>query len=63
MLFLRLSTQWNWAVGIKAVRTGIRYEGVDSMLRLCKVKNRDVVFNDLQIMELAALAEMNGGDE
>jgi hypothetical protein len=61
-LFIALSTQWNWMVGMHgARRTGLNYPAVESMLRLLKIKGKSKVFNGLLIMETAAMEVWNNG--
>jgi hypothetical protein len=60
-LFLSLSSQWNWAATMSRLfRTGLKYESVEAIMRIEKIKNRSVVLHDIQIMEFAALSAMNG---
>lgn len=61
LMFLRVSTQWN--VGGMGGFLGLRYEGVwgvlDRYLRDKTTEERIEVFEDLQIMERAALEVLN----
>lgn len=54
--FLRLQTQW--LVGGMGSRTGLNYPGVESAGRLSGVDITVELFEQLQIMELAALKEI-----
>ncbi len=55
--FLDCETQWRVAVGPSGGQlTGLDYSAVDVVLR--RRKAADEVFDDLQVMELAALAAM-----
>jgi hypothetical protein len=56
-VFVRLTTQWNFA-GMGA-HIGLNYQSVDFVFALLDIKNRKEVFDDLRVMELAALAELN----
>lgn len=57
-VFQAMRTQWR--VGING-RTGLDYAALPEVWRRCGVSHsqRDDVFNDLQFLELAALAAMN----
>ena len=55
-LFLRCQTQWRTSVG---GITGLDYASVVSIAKLYKYKDLPSVIEDLQIMEIAAMAEMN----
>ena len=60
--FLSLSSQWVIIPGMAAVlRVGLRYESVEAIMRIKKIKNRSELFDDLQIMEFAALEVLNKG--
>lgn len=53
-------TQWRWMMcGTKAVRLGLDYPGVQTVLWGLKVKNPQQVFNDIRAMEAAALEIFN----
>jgi len=53
-------TQWRWMMyGTKAFRLGLDYPGVKTVLWGLKVKNPQQVFNDIRVMEAAALAIFN----
>jgi len=54
MVFLRLGSQWNWAEGI---RVGLNYPAAETVSRMTGVphKKRHQLFDDLQILEGAAL--------
>ena len=55
-LFVGLETQWNVTAG---GFIGLRYEGVEAMLRMSGVKKVRSVFERLQVMEQAALKVLN----
>ena len=55
-LFLRLQTQWQFVNGCFL---GLQYTAVDALMRILRIKNRAEVFQDLQVMELAALRVLN----
>lgn len=55
-LFLRCQTQWRTSVGGV---TGFDYASVVSIAKLYEYKDLPSVIEDLQIMEIAAMAEMN----
>ena len=56
LFFNRLQTQW--IVGGTGRRTGLNYPGVESAGRLAGVDITAEMFDQLQVMELAALEEM-----
>ncbi|QUN29548.1 DUF1799 domain-containing protein [Cupriavidus sp. KK10] len=59
-LFLTVQTQWHQVAGIAGcVRTGLNYPAIETPLRLygVKRKRRAALFNDLRVMEAAALEE------
>lgn len=53
--FLACKTQWRR--GPDGTPSGLRYEGVEVVLRSQRVKNREDAFMRVQIMESAALQE------
>ena len=57
-IFLKFRTQWRWS-GVS--RTGLDYTALDEIWHRSgvAVEDRDAIFADLQILELAALKEMN----
>ncbi len=60
-LFLRAGTQWRVVAGMGGGQyLGLDYAGVEAMLRLARVPDRRAVFEDLQLMERAALQVLNG---
>jgi hypothetical protein len=61
VLFLRLSTQWKIiAAGMGSlVFTGIDYAAAGATMGMLRVKNRQSAFDDLQVMEFAALEILN----
>lgn len=56
-LFMRMQTQWR--IG-PAGASGLDYAGVSSALRFLRVRPTPEFFDDLQIMETAALRAMRG---
>ncbi|KAI3597714.1 hypothetical protein D8I24_6530 [Cupriavidus necator H850] len=65
-LFRRLGTQWRRVAGMAdCMRTGLDYAAVEPVLRLLGVKRkrRTALFNDLQVMEAAALEELEAQRE
>ena len=59
-LFLKLQTQWRIINGIVV---GLDYPSVGFMMDLYSVKDRLQTFDDIQAMEVAALAAMNRSRE
>lgn len=55
-LFLRLQTQWNIINGIVS---GLNYQSVRALFEVYDVTDKVTTFEDLQAMEVAALAVMN----
>lgn len=56
MLFLRVQTQWRYSFGGP---TGLDYTGVEAAMRLAGIQQSADLFDGLQVMEVAALREMN----
>ena len=56
MMFLRLCTQWNSGFG---GATGLHYPSLEWLCKLYAVVDPVAMFEGVQVMELAALAEMN----
>lgn len=56
-MFTRLATQFHWS-GMGGA-TGLNYQSVDFLFKLFKIKKRDVVFDQIRIMEIAALKHFN----
>lgn len=54
MLFFAMGTQWNWHP--LGPRTGLRYEAIEPTARRIGVQDTPRLFDDLRIMEQAALA-------
>lgn len=54
-IFCDMSTQWRVGMG---GATGLDYAALPAVLNIRRVKNREDVFECLQIMERAILAEM-----
>jgi len=61
-MFLRLSTQWIHA-GMAGVTVGLNYQSVEFLFKLYNVKHPKRTFNDLRIMEQAALSTMEARRE
>lgn len=70
--FLRLHTQWKktllptWKKTLlpttfKIIWDGIDYPAVESVLNITKVENPSSVFDGIQVMENAALLQLNQG--
>jgi hypothetical protein len=55
-LFLRVQTQWRTSIGGV---TGLDYASVISTAKLYKYRNLHSVLEDLQVMEVTAMAELN----
>lgn len=55
-LFLALSTQWQHA-GMAGNRVGLRYEAIRPTAAMAGIKIKPGMFEDLQVMEGAALQE------
>lgn len=59
-IFVKLSTQWKIALGMgAAVYLGLDYTAVDLLFKIEGVADVKAVFYDIQIMERAALSELN----
>lgn len=58
-MFLRMQTQWNVVTG---AFTGLKYEVLRWMCDLYSVEDPKALLEDLQIMEAAALEELNKSD-
>lgn len=56
-LFLKLGTQWR--VGAMGGFFGLDYSSVESTMRICRVRKKRKVFEQLRIMEVAALPVLN----
>ena len=54
-VFLAAATQWRYA-GLRAVPVGLDYAGVEAVMRMIQVPASVDLFEDLSIMEAAALA-------
>ena len=61
ILFHRLQTQWRVA-GMGGL-IGLDYVAVESVMRICKVKNREQTFDRLRVMEAAALEAMSDANQ
>ena len=62
MMFLRMQTQWNVTMG---GYVGLRYEvllGAGGLMSLYDIENPRELLEDIQVMEAAALAELNKKD-
>jgi hypothetical protein len=59
-VFMACHTQWKWLMGAAgAVRIGLDYAGVRQVLWALKLKDAQAIFNDLRVMEAAALDVFN----
>lgn len=59
-LFLQCQTQWNYLSGMTVMRTGLNYQAVETVMRLCYADQNQVdLFNRLQVIEREALATFN----
>lgn len=59
-LFLQCQTQWNFISGMSVQRTGLNYQAVESVMRLCYAdQNQTDLFNRLQVIEQEALKIFN----
>jgi uncharacterized protein (DUF1501 family) len=58
-LFCAMGTQWNWVsvggLAGGAIRTGLKYEGLESTARNINVDLSPSVFSDVRTLESAAL--------
>lgn len=59
-IFCGLRTQWR--IGPMGGVIGLDYGSVAALLHLQRVRDREVVFSDLQAMEIAALEVLNADD-
>lgn len=62
--FLRLHTQWKKTLlptTFKIIWDGLDYPAVESVLNITKVENPSSVFDGIQVMENAALLQLNQG--
>ncbi|MBA4381049.1 MAG: hypothetical protein C0406_00645 [Sideroxydans sp.] len=58
--FRQCNTQWRWKiVGTKLIYTGLDYQGVRMVLWGLKLKDARSVFNDIRVMEEAAIEAYN----
>ncbi len=57
-LFLACATQWR-VDGMSGAVLGLDYQGVEALMRIRRVRDRAALFDDLQIMERAALRALN----
>ena len=56
-MFLRLSTQWRYG-GMGGI-IGLDYPSLESVMRMLRVKDKAGMLEQIQVMERAALGEMN----
>lgn len=56
MMFLRLQTQWTVTMG---AYVGLKYESLQWLVSLYSVEDRASLFEGIQVMESAALKELN----
>lgn len=59
MMFLRLQTQWNTVQG---GYVGLKYESLHWLCSLYCIKDTVALFEGIQVMEAAALKELNRHD-
>ena len=60
LIFTKLRTQWNMAVGMGgATFVGLNYQSIEMLFKLYKIKDRRQAFEDVQIMEASALVFLN----
>lgn len=59
LMFIRMSTQWHTSV---AGMTGLNYPSLEWLCKLYAVKDPVAIFEGVQVMEMAALAALNGKD-
>lgn len=57
-VFLRASTLWR-VDGMTGMTRGFDYPALETLMRMCEIKAPARVFEDLQLMELAALGVLN----
>jgi ribosomal protein L20 len=58
--FIGLHSQWNIVMGMSASRyIGLNYSGVESAMKMLKIKSTKEMFSDIQIMEREALEVLN----
>ena len=63
-LFLDLETQWRMAIGeVHLLYVGLDYPAAEALMRARRLRNRDILFDDLRAMERAALPIMNDHDD
>jgi len=63
LMFLRMQTQWTVAMG---GYVGLKYEvllGASGLMSLYDVENPREMLEELQVMEAAALSELNKSDK
>ena len=56
-MFVACQTQWR--SGPMGGVLGLDYPGVESVMRMKRVKDKPAMFEDLRVMELAALKVLN----
>jgi hypothetical protein len=56
MMFVRMSTQWNTSM---AGMTGLNYPSLEWLCKLYSVKDPVVLFEGIQVMEMAALSVLS----
>ena len=60
LFFMQLTTQWvKDYPSIGRVMSGLNYASVEAMMRIQRIKNKQELFADIQIMEFAALPILN----
>ena len=58
-IFLKMQTQWNVTMG---GYVGLKYEVLQWVSQLYDVKDKRLLLEDIQVMEAAALSELNKKD-
>lgn len=61
LLFLDLETQWRMHLGANGlIWLGLDYAAAEALMRMKRMRARDRLMSDLQVMERAALPVLNG---
>lgn len=50
-VFLACATQWRWISGLKAIRQGLRYDAVESVMRMMAIADPADTFQRLRVLE------------
>lgn len=62
-MFVRIQTQWRIVGGMGAVYVGLDYQALAWVFDIYNVEDRRQLFEDLQVMEAAALPILNQRDD